>query len=921
MGARTWVHQAPRPPFPHTVAADGQLYAAGAAAGLPSAGMAHSSSVDLLGRAVTVAHTSAAPVTSPSFVSDWAAPVSGAIIGASQTDEVAAQPGFSGLGLVLSNAVGHEPMEPMSYELLLSTQQHQHALQLQSKEAEVAHLKACVDVLQAKDGSHASEYLSAALRKQEDAATLMMAAKHKELELMVGLLQLREQQIEDFRQLCEAQQLELEQLKQHNQALADNRGSSDTAAEALEKPGAVAAAQLATPLADLPQALPPTLEVTQAGSEFDAGGATTSAASSPTASASAQHRRTPEKSDHAQMQREVRRLRLRMEELESAVSEQHDRSSGLARALEVKAERVKALEEQVRVLQSPASVAEDQYGARSPGGPWPGAGNSLNASDAGTEASPEFGGNVGVSTWPRPASAGQQMFMSPSAGDPGAHAMNGAYAEGGISMKTQDLDVTRPVPAHLAHHAVHSGNGHHAPHGHHNGHDHHSYQHGQPFSARSHQHRHVADGWPADVEVFQMNTSAALHPTDSPLTWESETRTITQTSLQHGTQPATLDAMALRRGGAASVEAECRPASGGGLQAMAAAAANASSNHLLSSGSQGGGESTAVPVTAAATTPGFTAVHASSELDFTQSHLSVSGNSQVQSYHSAVRISGFEGVDALGATPASLPASIAQRSPVASEDTSRHSQELLNEMRRLRLQMSELERVAGAQRSSRRNAGSAAASGGERWPRGRDRLGASASSLGADSSSPGEPTFEFPVGEGNVTDLPTFSSGQGRSSTPATPLNPTSTPAVPSLVADGAASSTSPSDGGASWPSYGRSAGARSGHTANQQSPEYAGWEYLPDPSGDPIDAAVAALVNRPGRYRGWRVLLCRLEQGIYLCGTRRVHIRVDAAKERIEASDDGGKTWADLESLMRGAEASQRALLERARDAAGLTV
>lgn len=79
------------------------------------------------------------------------------------------------------------------------------------------------------------------------------------------------------------------------------------------------------------------------------------------------------------------------------------------------------------------------------------------------------------------------------------------------------------------------------------------------------------------------------------------------------------------------------------------------------------------------------------------------------------------------------------------------------------------------------------------------------------------------------------------------------------------------------------------------------GWEYRPQ-SGDPVDAAVASLVNR-GRYRSWRALLCRLEQGAYLCGTRRVQLRVDG--ETIEASSDG-QTWVDLENLMRGAEASR---------------
>jgi len=95
-------------------------------------------------------------------------------------------------------------------------------------------------------------------------------------------------------------------------------------------------------------------------------------------------------------------------------------------------------------------------------------------------------------------------------------------------------------------------------------------------------------------------------------------------------------------------------------------------------------------------------------------------------------------------------------------------------------------------------------------------------------------------------------------------------------------------------------------------SADFAGWEYRPHASGDPVDAAIATLVNRPnGRYRSWRALLCRLEQGVYLCGTRRVHLRADG--ERIEASSDAGRTWADLGSLASGAEASQHALLERA--------
>lgn len=75
------------------------------------------------------------------------------------------------------------------------------------------------------------------------------------------------------------------------------------------------------------------------------------------------------------------------------------------------------------------------------------------------------------------------------------------------------------------------------------------------------------------------------------------------------------------------------------------------------------------------------------------------------------------------------------------------------------------------------------------------------------------------------------------------------------------------------------------------------GWEYRAKPD-DPVDAAVAELVN--SRYRAWRALLCRLEQGVYLCGTRRVRIRVDEARRRLEASEDG-LAWSDLTQIMTG--------------------
>merc|ERR1719174_3046907 len=189
---------------------------------------------------------------------------------------------------------GHLPWAFMGYEQLLNIQQQQHRLEIEQKEAENAHLKTCLDFVEKRHSGAgaAAKEVADMLKTQEQAATLLMASKHKELELMAGLLQVREQQIEDFRKLCEAQSREIEELKK--------RQSS----------GDVAGSDTVGPLRN--------------GAEQHL------QSSSP-----------QRKDDHQQLQQEVRRLRLRMEELEAAVGEQNDRSAGLAHELHVKSEQVK----------------------------------------------------------------------------------------------------------------------------------------------------------------------------------------------------------------------------------------------------------------------------------------------------------------------------------------------------------------------------------------------------------------------------------------------------------------------------------------------------------------------------------------------------------------------------------------------------
>lgn len=313
--------------------------------------------------------------------------------------------------------------------------------------------------------------------------------------------------------------------------------------------------------------------------------------------------------------------------------------------------------------------------------------------------------------------------------------------------------------------------------------------------------------------------------------------------------------------------------------------------------------------------------------------------SQLPSYRSAVRLDMYDGGPQEGGlTSADMPSTTATDAAVGvggwshgapeAAETGRQSQELLREMRRLRLQMSELERVAGNRPGA-----------GHRTP-GHDALGVSSSSVGLDTASVVDASRRNNVSEvGQHTSV-----GDGLHDRHALPPSepvatvgmstwiwPSSATGVGQSLQDQEAPQSSaavlgrsapavavPQSGSLVGPSFAPLAAAgASAPSAAAATTDFGGWEYKPHASGDPVDTAVAMLVNQPsGRYRGWRALLCRLERGVYLCGTRRVSLRADAAAGRIEASADGGTTWADLEELMNGAEASQHALLERARGA-----
>jgi len=654
----------------------------------------------------------------------------------------------------------------LGYEQLLSIQQHQHTLAMQHKEAEVAHIKACMDLLESDRTFEDKDKLTEALRSKDEEAALMMAAKHKELELMASLLQLREQQIEDLRQLCETQQAEITQLKRRHAGVPRHHAHSASAGGASVEVGAAAAGR---------------------GGGAAVGRRDDTLASSPSTVAPARRSAGGAQEDHTlQLEREVRRMRLKMEEMESAIAEQHQRSAGLAEALEQKSNRVKALERQMRTLQL------------SPSGAWP---------DSGEGTLEALGTEQQHSRHRRP---------------------NHAPGNAG--------DLAETVVANAGYRAADDGDQERAGQ--------------QEFAPRS-RSDHPPHGGLRRIGLAQSLPRLPLPPQQAPQgRWDGGAAEASGGYPQYSGVVEQRPATGLL-GGPQTLPPQLRP------QGSAFPGAGGSGTYPGTGGSRsfprvGGG-----------------GVYASSGALSSGCCLDNGGDAWK---HSA---------------------------PEAAE-TGRQSEELLREMRRLRLQMSELERVAGSRCGS---------GGREQGPPGRsDALGVSSSSLGVSSAAGGAQV----VAEALHPREPIAAVGA-----PPGPRGPAwqwprpcaSQPALALLV-----SGNGPG-------------GADSGCGGNASSlapaaTDFGGWEYRPHASGDPVDAAVAALVNQPnGRYRSWRALLCRLEHGVYLCGTRRVHLRADATAGAIEASADGGSTWSDLVDLMRGSEASQHALLERARGAIGSAV
>lgn len=96
------------------------------------------------------------------------------------------------------------------YENLLNIQRDQHMLAVRQREAEVAHLRNTIEMLE--QGNFHDNNIVARIKSKEQETSLAVQAKQKELELFTHLLQMRDRQIGDLQEMCQAKQAQLEQV-------------------------------------------------------------------------------------------------------------------------------------------------------------------------------------------------------------------------------------------------------------------------------------------------------------------------------------------------------------------------------------------------------------------------------------------------------------------------------------------------------------------------------------------------------------------------------------------------------------------------------------------------------------------------------------------------------------------------------------
>jgi len=783
--------------------------------------------------------------------------------------------------------VGQPANTPIGYEHLLSIQQHHHMLVLQQKDAEIRHLRARLESMEVPAGPSADARMIAALQTKDEEVAIMMAAKHKELELMAGLLQLREQQIDEFRQLCEAQQLEIQKLKRQTISPMPPSENSLPSGHLLPAP---VTSNVSVHSQSQGGGMSPALPQEQPMSP-------------PGTSCQLEH------SETSQQHEEVQRLRQRIDDLEAALGQA---TTSRVLELEAKVERAlqqsgKALEQSEHELRAEAATA--QHHSSGPSTPHTG------SSHAAADPHHHHHHHVQCASGEAHSTPAEQHART-------SHSSN------------HHIHPT-PPPVHHAsqhHHTYPQPPPHaHYEHGSHSTHHEPETQHHESHSSHHHHHSHSQQPC-AEPHAHHAGDSSTGH-----------------TSHHH--QPshrASCTGSASGRDVAVEVCAPLPQSSSGhhhhhSSNSMPVAGVPSEAHHhhhhhhSSTSHHSSHGAHQPPPATyksALPAVPGLELHATNYDLDASFPSLSSAisqGCSQPPtSYRSAVRVT-TDGQD-------------------LADLRHRESEEIHLQLRRLREKMN-MRTAMTANHSSE----APPRYNGIRSSQPRDKRRPRASRLS--TSSLGESSCLEDVGDlntggtigGSVFDTPAYSgidalgspsNGQHvkaraeRSSPTGSAVSLLDQPHVvperlPRRYGEAVSSvrdekwreqrpsrsyRVSPEEEARSYALTplsvsGTSSPAYSHCSEPADKRAYDGWAYRPHPSGDPTDAAIATLVNRPGRYRCWRALLCRLDEGLYLCGTRKLHLRVDHAEGHIEASDDNRHTWADLEDVMRRAEGPQNSI------------
>lgn len=243
------------------------------------------------------------------------------------------------------------------YENILNIQRDQHAAAMRHREAEAAHLMKALELLEAGRMDEAGAL--ARIRAKECEVRAGLEAKQRELELLTGLLQMRDQQVGDLQDLCETKQAQLADVLRAFPAPASCMGSPGHVrqAESSNYDSWAEVAELRREKAELERLLILKDKQMNAVQAVDPSMSDSSALQLGAQAIQMFHDSMRLRSDAASYEREVEELRGEVgrqcelvEDLEAQLAEKRGEVKELAGALTAKTQRSLELEAEVEAL-------------------------------------------------------------------------------------------------------------------------------------------------------------------------------------------------------------------------------------------------------------------------------------------------------------------------------------------------------------------------------------------------------------------------------------------------------------------------------------------------------------------------------------------------------------------------------------------